>query len=209
MRKTEIGYLKSLLCVLGIIIMVISSGCATIVKGSDQTVTVLTDPAGATCRLERDGTTIGVVNPTPGSVNIDKSKDQITIYCEKDGFEQSAGVLSSKFQGMTFGNILFGGLIGVAIDAGTGAMNEYPDSLNVILIPTSFASIEERDAFYDRIRADTKRLAADAAAKVQETCAPDAATGCARQVKAIEADRDAKFADFEMKQQRAIVVPKE
>lgn len=209
MHRIKIGFLKVLSCVLGIVVLAISSGCATIVKGTDQTITVATDPAGATCTLERDGTTIGVVNPTPGSVNIDKSKDRITINCEKDGFEQSTGSLSAKFQGMTFGNILFGGLIGVAIDAGSGAMSEYPDSLDVILIPTSFATIADRDAFYDRIRADANRLAADAAAKVQDTCAPDAAVGCATKVKAIEAERDAKFADFEIKQQRAVIGPRE
>ena len=36
---------------------------------------------------------------------------------------------------MTFGNILFGGIIGVAVDASSGAMNEYPSSVTVRLIP--------------------------------------------------------------------------
>ena len=97
MRRTEITHLKLLSCVLGMVVLAFSSGCSTIVEGTDQTVTVFTDPAGASCALKRGGTSIGLVNPTPGSINIDKSKDQITIYCEKDGFEKSAGVLSSKF----------------------------------------------------------------------------------------------------------------
>jgi len=40
------------------------AGCATIVKGTDQTVTVDTTPPGATCELKRDGQSIGVVNAT-------------------------------------------------------------------------------------------------------------------------------------------------
>ena len=62
-------YVKLPSCVLGLIVMAFASGCATIVEGTDQTVTIMTDPTGATCRLERDGSTIGIVNATPGSVN--------------------------------------------------------------------------------------------------------------------------------------------
>src|SRR3546814_15893800 len=83
-------------------------GCATITKGSDQSVTVLTDPNGAQCTFDRDGMTLAVVNPTPGTVQIEKSKDTITVRCKKEGFFETAETLDSEVQGMTFGNILFG-----------------------------------------------------------------------------------------------------
>ncbi|MEQ9244480.1 MAG: hypothetical protein RLO21_00680 [Nitratireductor sp.] len=111
------------------------SACSTIVEGTDQTVTVATDPSGAACELTRGGETVGVVNPTPGSILVDKSSDNISVICSKDGYQDASGTLTSEFEGMTFGNILFGGIIGVAVDASSGAMNEYPSSVTVRLIP--------------------------------------------------------------------------
>lgn len=108
-------------------------GCATIVEGTDQTVTVISDPAGAECELRRDGEILAVVNPTPGSVSIDKSQDSVVVRCRLDGYEDSVGTLSADFQGMTFGNILFGGIIGVGVDAASGAMHEYEPTITVIM----------------------------------------------------------------------------
>ncbi|SLN69471.1 hypothetical protein [Oceanibacterium hippocampi] len=183
------------------------SACATLVEGTDQTLTVITDPSGATCRLERDGTAIAVVNPTPGSVKVDKDKDQITILCQKDGFQESGGVLSSKFQGMTFGNILFGGLIGVAIDAGSGAMHEYPDSLTIRLIPASFVSIEERDAFFDTARADIVSASDTRATAIRDTCDPNNPAVCEDELKEAEESRESALRDIEAKRTAALIVP--
>ena len=46
---------------------------------------------------------------------------------------------------MTFGNILIGGLIGVVIDASTGAMLKYSDSVTFVLVPVEFATASDRD----------------------------------------------------------------
>ena len=108
-------------------------GCATIVEGTDQSLTVITDPSGAECELRRDGNIIAVVNPTPGSVAVDKSQHSITVRCRLDGFQEAVGTFDSEFQGMTAGNILFGGLIGIGIDAASGAMHEYDHTVTVIL----------------------------------------------------------------------------
>ena len=39
--------------------------------------------------------------------------------------------MASEFQAMTFGNILFGGLIGVVVDAASGATHEYPPLVTI------------------------------------------------------------------------------
>ena len=46
------------------------NGCATLVKGSSQSVVVNTDPPGAICSLTRKGKEIAVVNPTPGTITV-------------------------------------------------------------------------------------------------------------------------------------------
>jgi hypothetical protein len=108
-------------------------GCATIVEGSDQSVTVITDPSGAECELRRQGEVVGIVSPTPGTVTVDKSQHDITVRCSRDGYEDAVATFDSEFQGMTAGNILFGGVIGLGVDAASGAMHEYDDTVTVLL----------------------------------------------------------------------------
>ena len=57
----------------------LTGGCATLTKGGSQTVTVDTDPSGAVCSLSREGKPVAVVNPTPGSVQVEKAKGTIAI----------------------------------------------------------------------------------------------------------------------------------
>ncbi|MDE0342079.1 MAG: translation initiation factor 2 [Deltaproteobacteria bacterium] len=109
--------------------------CASIVEGTDQSIAVSSHPSGAICILEREGGQIGVVNPTPGTVRIEKSTEDIMVRCSKPGYQDGIGVLVSEFEGMTAGNIIFGGVIGLAVDAGSGAMYYYPSSIMVDLPP--------------------------------------------------------------------------
>jgi hypothetical protein len=110
-------------------------GCATIFEGTSQSVSISTDPAGADCMIERNGTRIGQVNPTPGSIHVDKSKNDLSVLCTHAGYQPATVAQSPKFQGTTFGNILFGGLIGVAVDAASGANFQYPTEVRVSLAP--------------------------------------------------------------------------
>ncbi len=64
--RNSIVALSFRLLVFGAAIPLVFSGCATLTKGSDQTITVTTDPSGATCTISREGKTVAVVNPTPG-----------------------------------------------------------------------------------------------------------------------------------------------
>jgi len=100
-------------------------GCATLTTSSSQTVTLTTEPPGAACTFRREGEVIGIVNPTPGSLSVKKSHADIDVTCVKEGFLDAVGRVGSKFQAMTFGNILFGGIIGIAVDAVSGATAEY------------------------------------------------------------------------------------
>lgn len=147
----------------------LSGACSTIVEGTDQSVLIMSDPPEASCKLERQGTVLAYVASTPGSVTVSKSKDMIAVTCEKDDHLPGSAVLDSEFQSMTVGNLLFGGIIGVAIDASSGAMNQYPTSVNVLLAPASFESTEQRDAFFEARRDAVDRQHADAQAAAMES----------------------------------------
>ncbi len=112
--------------------LILLSGCATIVEGKSQTVSVSTEPADAICTLQSPA--IGTMSvKTPDTITLTKSKHDIAIQCKKECYEDVTGILPSSFEGMTFGNILFGGVIGVAVDASTGAMNNYEPSISIPL----------------------------------------------------------------------------
>lgn len=110
-----------------------TTGCATITTGASQSVLVDTEPSGAICRFSRLDKEIGVVNPTPGMLHVDKSIYPLAAACTKDGFYPAGGLLNSNYQPMTMGNVLFGGIIGITVDAASGAGSIYDASIKVSL----------------------------------------------------------------------------
>jgi len=181
------------------LLVVLTSGCATLTKGTSQAVTVDTDPSGATCTLTRDAKPVAIVNPTPGSVPVEKAHGTIAIACKKQGYLEAAGNLASEFQAMTFGNILFGGLVGVVVDAASGAMHQYPDMVTITLIPAEFGTVQARDEFFDRMRAVLEREAAEVKDRIDKKCAR---SDCDRQLAAADAGKAEKLAEIE--QRRAL-----
>ncbi len=110
-------------------------GCASIVEGTSQQITVNTDPQGAACELMRDGQVISKIARTPAEITVQKTKHDITIACALEGFAESTRINESGVEEMTAGNIILGGLVGWAIDSATGADNEYDDSVLIVLEP--------------------------------------------------------------------------
>ena len=114
------------------------SGCATIVKGTTQSISVATPPAtGATCTLTSSEGTWYVT--TPGSVTVHKTKNDIHAICKKDGYKDAEGVIISHFNGATAGNILAGGVIGLGVDAASGANYSYTSSSEIPMTPSDAA----------------------------------------------------------------------
>jgi hypothetical protein len=179
------------------------AGCATITTGSDDLVTIDTDPNGAICRLTADGIQVAVINPTPGSIEVPKSKNDLTVRCDRDGYLPAEGVIESKFQGMTFGNILFGGVIGVIIDASSGASNNYDDGVLITLIPEGFPTTEKRDNFFDKMETDFLAGYDVIVAKINEKC--EAGDTCESQLKGAGEKRDTKLAEIAAMRAKATI----
>ena len=111
-------------------------GCASIVLGSNQSLSVDslskgTKVAQATCTLMNNKGTWFVT--TPGTVTVHRSYDDLSVKCEKDGLQPGIVTVKSSTKGMAFGNILFGGVIGAGVDAGTGAAYDYPALITVMM----------------------------------------------------------------------------
>lgn len=125
--------MKIIVTVLALVSLSTLTGCATILSGSSQTITLQTNPDGARCELQREGRIIGAVESTPGAVTIKKTKHDIDVICVKPGFSQSKEFAKSGVEGAVFGNILLGGFIGWAVDSAAGTDNKYPDVITINL----------------------------------------------------------------------------
>ena len=136
--------------------LVTLSACATVTTGTNHTILVESEPTGATCKLQRNDSNIGAVNPTPGTVRISKSRHDVLVTCEKADHQATSRLVTASFQAMTAGNVLIGGVVGLATDLASGAAVIYPDSIKVVLWPTSFPSVDERTAFYEARRAEAR-----------------------------------------------------
>lgn len=110
------------------------AGCATITKGTTQTVAVDTPGVpGATCTITTQSGPRVVT--TPGSVNLDKASASLPIQCTKECFLTGSSIIPSGAEAMSAGNIVFGGVIGLGVDAASGAINKYPDLVTVAMTP--------------------------------------------------------------------------
>lgn len=89
-------------------------GCASIVSGSSQIVSVETRHkdqaiADAACQLDNGKGTYHVT--TPGTVTVNCAYDNIVVRCEKSPLQPGINTVKSSTKAMAFGNILFGGLV--------------------------------------------------------------------------------------------------
>lgn len=109
-------------------------GCATITKGTTQTVAVDTPGVpGATCTITTQSGPQVVT--TPGTVSLKKASDPLPIACSKECYVNGQSIIPSNAEAMAAGNVVFGGLIGLGVDAASGAMYKYPDMVTVAMSP--------------------------------------------------------------------------
>lgn len=110
-------------------------GCATIISGSSSNIAVMTEPPGASCTLEREGGVVAVANPTPGSVTVRRSTRDMMLRCAHPAYGQGSTAVTAGINPMVIGNILVGGVVGVVVDAATGAIGRYPEQVSLALQP--------------------------------------------------------------------------
>lgn len=109
-------------------------GCASVIKGGSQSIAISSPPvSGATCTLTSAQGNWTVI--TPGAVEVSRSKEDVQVRCVKPGYQDGVATIPSSFEGWTVGNLLLGGVIGVGVDAATGAINEYPNAFQVPMQP--------------------------------------------------------------------------
>lgn len=109
------------------------SGCATVTRGTKDTLVIESDPAGADVRLST-----GQTGKTPTSFKL-KRKESVVVTISREGFEPLSVTVNSQVVGAgaagMAGNVLVGGLIGVGVDAWSGATKSLkPNPVSVKLV---------------------------------------------------------------------------
>jgi hypothetical protein len=107
------------------------ASCATVVEGTNQSISVNMTPETATCIATRQGAQIGQVSATSRTLSVSKSRYDIILRCSAQGHETAEVKIESGASGWGVAGaftIDFG-----LTDWATGALNKYPDSVNVAL----------------------------------------------------------------------------
>ncbi|MBX9746536.1 MAG: PEGA domain-containing protein [Hyphomonadaceae bacterium] len=112
-----------------------ASGCATVLRGTEQDFSIQSTPPGATATLST-----GQVCITPCELRL-RRKDDFDVTFTMDGYQTGTAHVTSGWsrggtQTFVIGNIILGGLIGMGVDASNGATRDlYPNPLVVTLVP--------------------------------------------------------------------------
>ena len=154
------SYTKAARCALAMGIVgasLFAGGCASIVHGGNRSISIATQPPGATASVRKTGgdvMDVVAVEKTPCTVSLDPKKgyfagQSYTLRLEMAGYKTTEMELTSKMSGWYWGNLLFGGLIGMlAVDPATGAMwNIEPEKIDRKLASGQSAMIKNKTGF--------------------------------------------------------------
>jgi PEGA domain len=92
------------------------AGCATIIHGTKQEVGISSTPTGAAVMI--DNKDVGV---TPVIRKLSR-KDNHVVRIQMAGYQPFETTLTHSVSGWVWGNVAFGGLIGLAVDAASGGI---------------------------------------------------------------------------------------
>lgn len=114
--------------------LLIVSGCATVTRGTKQDFRVETTPPGARVDLTNGQSCAA----TPCTFKL-KRKSEFTVNITKPGCEPASVYVSHELSGKgaagLVGNAVIGGVVGVGIDAVTGATQDlHPNPVQVALV---------------------------------------------------------------------------
>ena len=105
------------------------ASCASIITGSTDRVTINSSPQGASFT-----TNSGDSGFTPSKIVVADDLD-LEVHYSLPGYQDADVTANSRMSAWIFGNILIGGLIGLAIDLITGNYKTHAGEVSVTLRP--------------------------------------------------------------------------
>lgn len=133
-----------LLSIFGGLLALIIVGCATIIKGTSQDISIKSNPSNANVQIKTTGGVESWTGVTPASVKLSKKKEYV-VTIQLSGYKDATVQITQSFEAWTIGNLLCGGVIGIIIDAVDGAMWKLePDQIMVTMSTASLENGETR-----------------------------------------------------------------
>jgi hypothetical protein len=134
----------------------VAGGCATVVRGTSQTINIDSQPSGAQCTLTRDGQTVGSL-VTPGQITVSRSRRAIKAICRKADYQDTGDFLAAeRDSAVPAPGIPPLGLLVVAnnmVDMASGAYAQYPASFKVWLVVPNGSSADPASMAPDLVAA--------------------------------------------------------
>jgi len=124
---------------LGIVALsIMLGGCASVTRGTTENISISSTPSGVEAVVS--GLEVPTTCTTPCAIVAKRSAD-ITITFEKEGYQPQTVQLTKEVSGTGAagfaGNLLAGGVIGMGVDAATGAATDHkPNPVIVTMQPT-------------------------------------------------------------------------
>ena len=114
-------------------------GCASVTRGTTENISIASTPSGAEAVVS--GLEVPTTCTTPCAIVAKRNAD-VSIAFKKEGYEPQIVQLTTEIPGSGAagfaGNILAGGLIGMGVDAVTGAATDHkPNPVIVTLQPVA------------------------------------------------------------------------
>ncbi|AWI08397.1 PEGA domain-containing protein [Ereboglobus luteus] len=138
-----------------IVLALVASGCASILNSGSRDISIRSQPEGANVTIAKADTGVVVMKgTTPMSVFLSPKRgyfkgQSYNLKIELPGYTTAEVVVSPKISGWYFGNIIFGGVIGMlVVDPVTGAMwNLSPSQIDREINPAQAQLIKQGDGF--------------------------------------------------------------
>lgn len=119
------------------------TACASIMHGTSQDIGISSSPTGAKVLIDNQ---TGSVTPYVAKLS---RKDNHIVKLSMDGYAPAELTLTKSVSGWVWGNIVFGGLIGLAVDAISGGLyNLTPNQLQATLAQQRVSLAPTRDGIY-------------------------------------------------------------
>lgn len=133
----------------GFFCILVFGSCASIIHGSKQVVNLTSQPTGAQVTI--DGKSYG---KTPTAVELKRkgrlkgevdSKKSYAVKIEMEGFYPYDIIVKREMDAWFLGNLLFGGIIGIIVDASNGSMYKLTPDQVIAQLGRSNAYLDKKD----------------------------------------------------------------
>jgi len=124
--------------------ILIIAGCATIIKGTSQDISIQSNPSSGKIIIKTSGGVEVFNGVTPATAKLAK-KHEYVVTVQLAGYKDGTVMIGQSFEAWTIGNLLCGGVIGLVIDAVDGAMWKLePDQIMVTMTTASLENGETK-----------------------------------------------------------------